>query len=260
MTETPSGDRSLCNLLRAEEASVITTVRRWWVSASVSATATTSVLINRYQPRREWPRAWKDSQGNNPDLSDGHTWCFKMFERLVELLPSRVRPLSPLSPALGRSMAQREVGFLIELFWWAGGWFNEARSCFHPDLSGWALQVSILWLKRKVWACRSTPEVSDLTKLLCRVWHFLLNGIHPAHSFCSHYTQSPVFPSPHGILQQDEQDVLWWRCQWRAHHLSEVVKPDIFHWEQSPNKAIIWHTTETGVVTEYTALTKVLFI
>lgn len=51
----------------------------------------------------------------------------------------------------------------------------------------------------------------------------------------SRYTQSPVFPSPHGVLWQDEQDVLWWRCQCSAlapsRNLSEVVKPDIFHWK-----------------------------
>lgn len=112
----------------------------------------------------------------------------EVSECLVELLLASLRPLSPLSPSLGRSMAQREAGFLIEFFWWAGGggWgrggvggFNEARSCFHRDLSASALQVSILWIKRKVWACRSTPEVSALTKLLCSVWHFHLNGIHP---------------------------------------------------------------------------------
>lgn len=73
--------------------------------------------------------------------------------------------------------------FLIELFWWAGGCFNEARSCFHPDLWGSAPQVSILWLKRNIWACRAAPEVPDLTRPLCRAWHFPLNLFRPVDFF-----------------------------------------------------------------------------
>lgn len=42
--------------------------------------------------------------------------------------------------------------------------------------------------------------------------------------------------------------------------LAEVVRPDLFHWQQRSKQAISWHRTEIWVVTQYGALTKGPFI
>lgn len=120
--------------------------------------------------------------------------------------PSNPACLFSLRQASADQWHGMRLGFLIELFWWAGGCFNEARSCFHPDLWGSAPQVSILWLKRNIWACRAAPEVPDLTRPLCRAWHFPLNLFRPVDFFFRHYTGFSV-PIASAVLQQGEQDV-----------------------------------------------------
>lgn len=42
--------------------------------------------------------------------------------------------------------------------------------------------------------------------------------------------------------------------------LAEVVRPDLFHWQQRRKQAIIWPRTEVWVVTQYGAFTKGPFI
>lgn len=139
------------------------------------------------QPRRERRdvRVGKDTQQNQNPLVRPGFWSLRM---LGGAPPGFSAPSLTTQPLLGQinGTAGSWVFNWVFLMGRGGGWgrggvggFNEARSCFHPDLSASALQVSILWIKRKVWACRSTPEVSALTKLLCSVWHFHLNGIHP---------------------------------------------------------------------------------
>lgn len=79
------------------------------------------VRMNRYQPRRERHgiRVWKDTQQNHPHPSSGQTWFLKFL--IAWWISSWV--LCAFSHhSWGRSMAQWEVGFLIEPFWCTGGW------------------------------------------------------------------------------------------------------------------------------------------
>lgn len=135
------------------------------------------------------------------------------FYSFVDSLLSSVHP--PCNPAylctvsLGRSMAQHEVRFLIELSWRVGDVLMRPGPVFILTFESLPYRCPSSNLKRNVGACQATPEVSDLTKLLCRAWHFHLNLIRSVDFFfLSHYT-GPGVPITNAILQQDEQDVLW---------------------------------------------------
>lgn len=78
------------------------------------------VLINRNQPRRERTMSEFEKLRNRTVLT-----CPLVRPGFWSLWTLGGSPpgfsVPSLSPTLGRSMAQQEVGFLIEFFWWAGG-------------------------------------------------------------------------------------------------------------------------------------------
>lgn len=111
-----------------------------------------------------------------------------IYYSLVDPRPTSGQPSWPSSSAhaqlcLRRSMAPHEVRVVIKLLWWAGGRFNEAGPCFHPDLWGPALQVFILkGTYRLAWWSRRFQTSPTATAGL---WHFHPNLLHPADYFFS---------------------------------------------------------------------------
>lgn len=138
------------------------------------------VLMNRDQPRWERcdVRVWKDMQQNHRHVVSA------VSESLVVPLSGFSAPSLPTQLFLGQ-ISDTAGGWVFN---WAfqvggarvagglGGWFNGARSCFHPDLSASTLQVSILWLKRKVWLvglpqrCQVSPSSSAACDI-CTLWN-----------------------------------------------------------------------------------------
>lgn len=106
-------------------------------SPTADVSLTTRVLTNR-----------------NQDTQDRTTLTCPLVSRVSEGLLDLLRGSSAPSPSTRHRLGQINGTAGRRAFKWAflmgvvveKGGVNEARSCFHPDLSASALQVSILWL------------------------------------------------------------------------------------------------------------------
>lgn len=151
---------------------------------------------------------------HNTTALTGHSWFLRSKSDTAPqpLHPEWCPPSLTAQPCLGVDQWHRgEVGFLIELFWrGGGGGVNEAGSCFFT-----------LTFRARLYRCPSSDlkagyglvglpqrcQTSASSSAACDIFTWMEYTLHISSS--GRYTRSPVFPSPHGVLWQNEQGVPW---------------------------------------------------